>query len=393
MTAGMQWFERLALLEDAKRRAELSEEEGAHYGPRLLGGLPGTWRRKMRGDYHYRSYGTLMFLLGKAREKFSTEPTVAYQITSAVCDFVDEVDDAPSHVAATGIRGLAWKEHANAALQRGEVAEALAAAERSAEIYGSSASLVFDQTRARLVVCKVLRELGEVARAMEIARECTTIFLDYKDYASANMARMFEAGVLFSSKRFSEALGIFMDITAQAELDGDLPTLARCLHCSASCARELGDIVSARDLFPRAIKLYEELNITDNANRARWGYALTLATEGRRTIPAAISELFKVRAVFLSMGMNSEAACSSLDVVRLRFDAGEDVRELCVDLVTTFAGAGMTQNAIEALAYLREQARRDELTATKIACVRTYFEELSNAPALLFARPPSVEEA
>jgi len=127
VTETMHWFHRLAQLDDAKRRAERAEEEGARYGPLLLAALPGSWRKTMRSDAHYRSYGTLMYLLGRAREKFSTEPTTAYEITSVVCDFVNEIDDAPSHIAAVGIRGLASKEHANAALQRGEVTEALEA--------------------------------------------------------------------------------------------------------------------------------------------------------------------------------------------------------------------------------------------------------------------------
>jgi tetratricopeptide (TPR) repeat protein len=377
----MHWFERIALLDDAKRRA---------YGPLLLGALPGTWRKKMRDDHHYRGYGTLLFLLERARDKFSTEPTVAYEITSVVRDFVNEIDDAPSHIAAIWIRGLAWKEHANAALQRGEVREALQAAERSAEIFDSTAALVFDRTRARLVICKVLRELGEVTRAMEIARECTAIFLDYGDFPSANMARWFEAGVLFSSKRFADALDVFMDVMAQAELDGDKTTVAKCLLAAAECARELGDLGSARDLYPRALALYEELDIRDDANRVRWGYALTLASEGK--VAAAVSELFMVRAVFLSLGMNSQAACAALDVVRLRFDAGEDVREVCAELVTTFTAAGMAQNAIEALAYLREGAKNATLTTMKIVRLRTYFDELSSKPTLLFARPPENEE-
>ncbi len=225
---------------------------------------------------------------------------------------------------------------------------------------------------------------------MEIARQCTEIFTDFGELASANMARWFEAGVLFSSKRFTEALAIFMDVMARAELDGDKTTVAKCLLAGAECARELGDLGAARDLYPRALKLYEELNIRDDANRVRWGHALTLAAEGK--LHAAVSELFIVRAVFLSLGMNSQAACAALDVVRLRFDAGQDVRELCSELVITFAAAGMAQNAIEALAYLREGAKDETLTATKIGRLRTYFDELARKPALLFARPAECEE-
>jgi hypothetical protein len=89
--------------------------------------------------------------------------------------------------------------------------------------------------------------------------------------------------------------------------------------------------------------------------------------------------------------MNCDAATVALDIVRVRFDAHEDVRALCSELVTTFTAAGMTQNAIEALAYLREQAKEGTISAKKITSVRTYFGELSRKPSLLFARPADEE--
>jgi tetratricopeptide (TPR) repeat protein len=204
------------------------------------------------------------------------------------------------------------------------------------------------------------------------------------------MARMFEAGVLFTTKRFAEAFEIFHDVMAQAELDGDTLTVARCLQNTAQCARELGDLDAARDLYPRALKHFEELNAEGDANCSRWGLAVTLAAAGK--VPYAVSELYKVRAVFLSLGMNAHAASAALDIVRIKFDAGEDVRELCVELVPLFTEAGLTQNAIEALAYIREQAKHGRLTTKKITRARNYFEELATKPMLLFARPRDEEE-
>jgi hypothetical protein len=201
---------------------------------------------------------------------------------------------------------------------------------------------------------------------------------------------MFEAGVLFTSRRFREALAIFQEVMAQAELDGDRVTVARCLQCAAQCARELGDLDSARDLYPRALANFERLNIPSDANCARWGLAVTLAAAGR--VAYAVSELFKVRAVFLSLGMNSHAASAAMDIVRIRFDAGEDVRDLCAELVPLLTRAGLTQNAIEALAYVREQAQQGALTTKKIVRVRTYFDQLATKPLLLFARLSDHEE-
>jgi hypothetical protein len=68
-----------------------------------------------------------------------------------------------------------------------------------------------------------------------------------------------------------------------------------------------------------------------------------------------------------------------MDIARVKFDAGEDVRELCAEIVPLLTKAGLTQNAIEALAYIREQAQLGALTTGKIARVRTYFDELVSA--------------
>jgi hypothetical protein len=152
----------------------------------------------------------------------------------------------------------------------------------------------------------------------------------------------------------------------------------------------MGDLKSARQLYPRALARFNELGLRTEAARARWGYALTLAAEGRT--PHAVSELYKVRATFLFLAMNREAAMAGLDVVRIKFDAEDDVQQLCAELVTTFVAAGLTQNAIEALAYLREQAKAGDVTPQKIDRVRNYFGELALQPNLLFAQLPDGEE-
>lgn len=388
--AEMSIRERAAGMTAIQRRLEQAAIDGARYGPLLLEEDPATWRQTMRGDSRYRSFGTLEYLLRVARDKFVTAPTDSHEITATVVDFVDAVVDAPSRVHHTQLRGLAWKEHGNACQLVGKLREALAAARRAVEVYGQSPALVFDQTKARLVVAKVLREMGETDEPMEIARSCIVTFRDFGDVGAMNMARMFEGGVLFSLKQFAQALALFTDVMEEAERSGDRVTLAQCLHCAANCARELGMLAAAHDLYPRALSHFEELNVQDDANCVRWGYALCLAAEGK--VSAATSELFKVRAVFLHLGMNALAAGAALDIVRLKFESGEDVRDLCASLVVTFTEAGMAQNALEALAYLREQAKTETLTKRKISCVRTYFNELAKKPNLLFVRPFESEQ-
>jgi len=359
----MNWHDHVAALSNVARLATVAATKGAHYGPLLLLGARGDWRTKMQSDPNYRSYGTLQFLLGKARDKFETEPKLAREITAAVLDFVDQVE-GPSHIHEIGLQGLAWKEHANACEKTGDLRAALTAAERSVEIYGEAPSLLFQQTRAELVICKVLRQTGDNDRAIEIARRCAGIFTDFDDRSSTNMARMFEAGVLYTSKRFREALVIFADVCERAERNGDRLTVAQCLQCAAQCARELGDLDGARVLYPRVVAHFDALNIPSDANCARWGQALVLAAAGR--VSNAISELYKVRAVFLSLGMKGHAASATLDVVRIKFEAGEDVREICAELVPVFTQSGLTQSAIEVLAYIRQQDKNGQVMNARV---------------------------
>jgi tetratricopeptide (TPR) repeat protein len=367
-----------------------SRTEGLKYGPRLLAEVPSRWRRMMRSERRYRSFGTLRFLLFAARERFETEPSIAREITSVVLDFVEDVV-APSSLHKIGLRGLAWKEHANALEYAGDLRDALRAAERSIEIYAESPQLRFDQTRAKLVACNIHRDLGEPERALQLARHCAAIFRDYANSAERTMARLCEGNVLFSLKRFPEALAIYAEIVEEAERAADTLTLARALQNTAECAREMGDLDAARDLYPRALARFKELELPTEAARVRWGYGLCLAAQGK--IPFAVSELYQVRGTFLLLGMNTDGAMVGLDIVRTRFDADEDVRDLCAELVTTFTIAGLTQNAVEALAYLREQAKHGSISAGKIERVRTYFGELARKPTLSFARPPDEEGA
>lgn len=374
------------------RAVQLEKEaaaEGALYGRRLLSYPASTWRRRMRADIHYRSYGTLKYLLGCARERFERHPQEAYEITSAVLAFVDKAR-GPSSLHEIGLRALAWKEHANAVQSVGDLREALDAVHRSLAIYGENPTLEFLQTMARLVACNIHRDLGENAQALTIARECAEVLDKYNQPWASAVARLCEGHALFAQKQFGEALAIFAGLVEKAEREGDTLTLARALLNAAESARELGDIPAARDLYPRALAHFEALNLPTETTRVRWGHALSLADEGR--IAHAVSELFKVRALYLSFGMNTHAATASLDIVRIRFNEGQDVRDLCRDLVTTFAEAGLTQSAIEALAYLREQAAQQTMTTRKIMHVRAYFDELGTHPALLFAPPWSEEE-
>jgi tetratricopeptide (TPR) repeat protein len=360
-------------------------EAGREHAPRLLAMRVGEWRQAMEEEEDLRRYGTLRRILEVIREDLFTNPERARERASIVIAFAPRAY-VPNPQYGIGIVGLAWKEYANALRYAGENKDAIEAARKAYAMFDRHGSFACEAAKARLIEALVLRETGERDKVLTIARACARVFRDYADAGALVQARMTEALVLADAKQYRAARAILAETAADAEGRGDHHTLAICLHNSAEYARALGDRAAAADLDARALKHFEELGTTVEKPRVRWTHALSLADEGR--ISEAILELYKTTAEFIALGMNGDAACCGLDVVRLRFERGQDVSTMCVDLVDQFTKGGMTQNAIEALAYLREEAHRHTISIPKIRHVRDYVLEASRGPARAFLPPP-----
>lgn len=368
-----------------KEWLEAEEQAGQRYGPLLLGMATGRWRSEMSRDENLRRYGTLRFLLGVIRSDLFQYPLQARERTAVVIEYTEEVD-VPSEQCFYFLGGLAWKEYANALRYTGEFPMALEAARKSRAIFEMAGSLACDAAKAHLVEALVHRELGDLDAVVAIAALCEEVFRDFEDAEAYMHARMTRALVLSDTKRFKEAMEVLAETARDAEQRGDRRTLAICLHNSAECARALGDLTTARELDARALVHYEELGMAAETPRIRGTEALALADEGH--VSAAILQLYIARSEFLRLGMNGSAADVGLHIVRLRHDRGEDVTAECSELIETLTRAGMIQPAIEALAYLREQARTRKIDTAKLEVVGEFVREVVNGTARMFLPPP-----
>ncbi|MDP9191108.1 MAG: hypothetical protein M3P06_05340 [Acidobacteriota bacterium] len=361
------------------------QEAGRQYGNILLGMATGTWRSEMNRDENLRRYGTLRFLLEIIRNDILQYPKQACERAAVVVEYTEEVEVPSAHYYYF-LGGLAWKEYASALQYAGDLKEALKAARRSRATFSMAGSLACDAAKAHLVEALVQRELGDLDAALSIATACAQTFRDHADSEAYMHARMTEALLLSDTKRFDEAMAILTDTGRDAEKRGDKRTLAICLHNSAEAARALGDLPTARRLDALALTHFEALGTTVEKPRIRWMEARALADEGQ--VSAAILQLRITRSEFLSLGMNGSAAICGLDIVRFRYDRDEDVTSECAELIETLTASGMTQRAIEALAYLREQARRGTVSIEKIEAVQTYVTEAAKGHARMFVPPP-----
>ena len=374
----------LADVQFAKAWLAAEEEAGRHYGPSLIAMPAGRWRSEMNRDENLRRYGTLRFILDRVRADLFNYPVQARERAAVVVEYVEEVD-APASDYYCFLGGLAWKEYANALNYAGDYPVALVAARKSRSIFGQRGSLACDAAKAHLVEALVQRELGDLDAVLAIANECARVFRDYEDAEAYMHARMTQALVLSDTKRFKEAMEVLAETGKDAERRGDKHTLAICLHNSADCARALGDRIVARQLDAMALAHFEQLGTAVETPSIRWNEAKALADEGR--VGSAIFELYAARAEFLALGMNGRAADCGMDIVRLRFERGEDIATECSGLIETLTRAGMVQPAIEALAYLREQARRGTASTGQILAVQAFVRDATTGHAWKFVPP------
>lgn len=365
------------------------KDAGRQHGPVLLALPTALWRFEMDHDLNLRRYGTLRFVLDEVHDQLYELPAEARERAAIIVDYVESTDTPNDHYRSF-LGGYAWKVYANALRYAAHYPSALDAARRSQAIFNQVGSLAGEAAKARLVEALILRELGDRDAALRIASECARIFRDYGDSEAYMQAQTTQALVLADSKRYRDAIAILEETALEAEKHGDTRSLAIALHNSAEYARALGDRVTARELDARALKHFEELGSTVDIPRIRWTEGLALADEGQAS--AAILQLYITKSEFLALGMNGTAAACGLDVVRIRYDRGEDVTSECAELVETFTQAGMVQPAIEALAYLREQARRKTISPTKIFAVRNYVRDAGKGPLRLFLPPPEEDE-
>ena len=366
---------------------DAEKSAGEEYGPELIGLPTSQWRSAMDRDVNLRRFGTLAFVLDVIHDDIAEAPSRARERAEVVVHYAERVA-VPFEQNRVGLAGRAWREYASALTWIGQYPKALEAAQHSQAIFILSPFGSFASEAAKSLLAEALayRELGEIDRVLELARRCAGVFREHNDAEAYVKARMTEALALLDAKRFRECMEIFEQTAADAEARGDRHTLAICLHNTALAARELGYRAKAKELDARALKHFDQLKVSARRPNIRFQYAMTLADDGH--IDAAISELYLAQADLISLGMIAKAAAFGLHIVGLRHARGDDVSAMCSQLVDQFAGLGLLHRAIEAMAYLREQAQRGTISAKQITRVREFVVEVAAAPSLLFLSMP-----
>jgi tetratricopeptide (TPR) repeat protein len=340
-------------------------------------------------DPRYRTLAVVQGILASVATT-PEDPSRCLELTglaTEVAGALSELENHPIHVAQA--RCDAWREHAWALLCVGRYPMAVRAAAKARMFVERFPALAIEQALAMYVEASGLERKGSHAKCVDLAQRAAHIFLDHGDKERYVKARLLEGFGLFYSKRFEESVELWTSLVAQAGDNGDRAIVA-CLYANIGGAlREIGRLDLAGWYLRHALTSFESLEpaLANEIPRVKLGIARISAKRGQ--FERAIKEMRAARFLFAKHRMAAGVAAADLDIVEilLLLNRTNEAEKLCTALPAVFESFGMTTNALEAAAYLKECAAERTLDMPRIQHVRDYLGQLPRNPRRRFLRP------
>jgi tetratricopeptide (TPR) repeat protein len=286
------------------------------------------------------------------------------------------------------MRGLAWKECANALRFLAEYPAALDAvdrAEREFSRHGPGAYELAGLAYIRAVVFTYMDRLDEATQqAQESARICAA----YGDTPAWMRARSVEAGVLFYRREYVRAADAFAQLRAYAESNDDTVGAARHSYHVATCFLELGEAAAALPLLLDARKTFAEQHVSTDLVATDWKLGVLSRIFG--DLEASAAQLRATSQTAEQLGLPEEAAHITLDLIEslILLGRNRELSRLCSQVMRYFRSSGKLRQALTAAAFLKESAAHGNIRVETVKHVRSFVQRLERHPDLLFA-PPS----
>ncbi|HEX7680112.1 MAG TPA: hypothetical protein VF713_18420 [Thermoanaerobaculia bacterium] len=377
-----------AVLEFAARCQQEYDEARSALGP-LLADAVGFILQRAERHPEYRTTGAVRVLSEAANAACERNPLHARNLAEVAVAIADQLstDDYPADTVHT-LRGLAWKERANALRFLAEYPAALDAldhAERELSGLGRNAFELGNIAYIRAVVLTYMDRLDDATRQAE---ESARIFAAYGDTDRWMRARSVEAGVLFYRREFARAAEAFVQLRSYAESNDDAIGVARHSYHMATCFLEMGDAVRATPLLLDARKTFKQRDVRTWLVRTDW--MLGVMTRVTGCFEESIVQLRAAMKVSEQLALPEEAAHITLDLIESLLLAGRtrEISSLCSEVIRYFRRSGRLRQALTAAAFLKEAAAQGSIRIETVQHVRSFVQRLERQPDLLFT-PPS----
>lgn len=376
------------LVELAARVEAEDAEAVTLLAPFLESPLRFVWADVSRKE-RFRTPGVVRVLCHAALGACEKNPMHALDLADAAVSIAEELpsDYYPAR-AIHGLRGLAWKDRANALRYLGRYGDALASLDESERAYRLLRASALELAVVDFVRATVLVSGDRFEDALVCVRRCTPVFRDYREEVRYRHSRLLEATILFMLRDLRAARPILIDLLAAARTNGDPILTGRAAHNLGLVELDLGDLPAANEHLSLALRIYDDIGVSTEATRTRWSLARLAAARG--DFPDALTRFGAVRDEFRRQGITIDEALVALDMADLLLTTGDTdaARGIAAELFKTFRAAGMVTSALTALGFLNEAAVRGKLTPRVVQHVRTFLERAQRQPELLFAPPP-----
>lgn len=374
------------LREIARRVAKETAEAERSLGQLVANPLPFIWKdvSRKRG---FRTAGAVRVLCLAANDTCERDPLHALNLADAAIAIATSFNEAEHYlgIKVYQLLGHAWKERANAFRYLGRFPSALDALDQAKRAYERADANPVDLAVLLYMRGIVLYRSARASEAEACAEEAAAIFLATGDRVRHLHARMLRASVRYWRQDYAGARDDYRGLLVYANEEGDDVLAARLSSAAANCELDRGDAKSAEPALLDALRVFERKGMETEVARARWALARVALIDGR--FAPAISQLRASRLECQQLGLADDDAYVALDLVEALVATGanpQELQKLCRELFATFRAAGMLNDALTALAYLREATRARTLTREKVRRVRRFLTRLEDQPTLRF---------
>jgi tetratricopeptide (TPR) repeat protein len=374
------------LREIARHLAKETAEAERSLGQLVANPLPFIWKdiSRKRG---FRTAGAVRVLCLAANDTCERDPLHALNLADTAVAIARSFDETEHYlgIKVHQLLGHAWKERANALRYLGRFPAALDALDQAKRAYGRADTNPVDLAVLLYMRGVVFSRSARPAEAEKCADESARIFEATGDRVRYLNARMLRATVRYSYQDLAGARDDYRILLGHAKAEGDDLLAARLSSAAANCELDLGDAEAAEPALMDALRVFERKGMETEVARTRWALARVPLVAGRFAL--AISQLRACRLECERLDLANVAAYITLDLVEALVATGgnpQEVQKLCRELFVTFRAAGMLNDALTALAYLREATQARTLTPEKVRRVRRFLTRLEEQPTLRF---------
>lgn len=337
----------------------------------------------------FRTGGVVRLLAAESVATREVNPLHALNLADAAVAIADALP--ADHYPARGVyhlRGLAWKERANACRYLGRFDTALDALDHAERAYRRLITHETELAVVRYIRATVLWKRQQLPEALTLARETAAAFADLRDRERWVNAKLIEGSILGDLHASEAARDLFLALYEDVEANIDPVIRARIANNLASAYLDLGDTGNASRHFVVALQLCESLGLRTEVTRVHWSIGVLALVSGN--YPEAVRRLTDAKTQCDALGMDSDAALVGLDLAEalLVLDQRADVLALAAEVLDRAQAAGMVPAALTAIAFLREAAEAGTVTTSAIRHVKQFLRRLDAEPLLLFEPPP-----